>query len=117
MSNIQTLTIKTVETFPVQIKIKCPAAEGYFTGHAVARSKPEQAKILERIEDGEIEDDAAFVRELYKGFDGLGAEGEDAFKVVLEGPASSWLTPAVISAYYEQFGEARQKNARKSRRR
>ncbi len=113
---------KTVTTAPLKITIAIPPEnpqiKGYFTGHAKVRSKVENKALLDKYQDwqGEGDSDESLVRELYEGFDGLGDDkgneitGEAAFDAVLKGPLSAYLTPAVVQAYYEQYGEARQGN-------
>ena len=120
------LTIKKVETTPIKIAIAIPpenpTIKGSFVGHAKVRSKAENKALLERFQDHEGEGDAdeALVRELYDRFEGLGnesgaLEGDAAFNEVLRGPLSAYLTPAVVQAYYEQYGEARQGNSGRRR--
>lgn len=103
------------KTTAITIHIDCPRAKGSFKGLAMIRSKPENKALLERIDKGEFEDDSAIVRELYEGFEGLPCEAGEEFRTILEGPASAYLTPAVIQAYYEQYGEGRVKNSKPSR--
>jgi hypothetical protein len=124
MSNqVATFTTKKIDTAPLKITIAIPPEnpkiKGYFTGHAILRSKVENKELFDRIDAGEVEDEQ-LVRECYESFDGLGnaagyCEGEAAFVEILTGPNSAYLTPAVIQAYYEQYGEARQKNFKRSR--
>lgn len=119
MSNQKvTFKLKTVETVPLKISIVIgPTIQGSITGHAIVRSKPEIRNFFERVEAGEFKDnDKAMLQELYKGFDGLEneegvyCEGDMAFDEILTGKFSSYLTPAVIQAYYDHYGEARQGN-------
>lgn len=116
------IATKTVTTTPLKITIAIPpenpTIKGYFTGHARVRSKADNKALLEKFADwaGEGDADEALVRELYDSFSGLGDDagneltGEAAFDAVLRGPLSAYLTPAVVQAYYEQYGEARQGN-------
>ncbi len=121
-----TLKLAIVATAPIRIGISIPpenpTIKGHFIGHAKLRSKVENKELLEKFGDweGEGDADAALVRELYEGFEGLGDDtgelkGEAAFTAVLTGPLSSYLTPAVVQAYFEQYGEARRGNSGKRR--
>lgn len=107
-----TLTIKSVSTFDLRINIDCPLGKGHFTGRAKIRSKPENAVLFERISSGELENDEAVLRELYEGFSGLDCEAGKEFEYVLSGPASAYLAPAAIQAYFEQYGQAKAGNSR-----
>lgn len=109
------LALIVAETAALDINIDCPRAKGSFKGHAILRTKPENKTLLDRIDKGDFPDEAAIVRELYKGFDGLPCESGQEFEFILEGAASAYLTPAVIQAYYEQYGEGRVKNSKPSR--
>lgn len=115
MSNKSSFVFVDQRTTPITITIDCPRAKGSFKGLAIIRSKPENKALLERIDKGEFEDDAAIVKELYESFEGLPCDAGKEFECVLEGPASAYLTPAVIQAYYEQYGEGRVKNSKPSR--
>lgn len=122
-----TLSIKRIDTLPLRIDIAIPPEnpqiKGYFIGHAKVRGKAENKAVVDRALDGEQErePDEALVRELFERFDGLGDEngneltGEAAFAAVLTGPLSSYLTPAVVQAYFEQYGEARVGNSKRRR--
>lgn len=121
------IATKVVSTAPLKITIAIPpenpTIKGYFIGHAKLRSKAQNKDLLEKFQDyaGDGDNDEALVRELYDRFEGLGDEegndltGEAAFDAVLRGPLSAYLTPAVVQAYYEQYGEARQGNFGKRR--
>lgn len=119
-----TLSLKPVTTAPLMIEIAIPGGvRGHFIGHARVRSKADNKALLERYSDfqGEGDPDEGFVRDLYDSFIGLGDEngqeltGEAAFDAVLKGPLSAYLTPAVVQAYFEQYGEARTGNSGKRR--
>lgn len=121
-----TLKITAPETAPIRIAIAIPpenpTIKGHFIGRAKLRSKVANKELLERLQDfdGDGDADEALVRELYDGFDGLGDDsgeltGEAAFEAVLRGPLSAYLTPAVVQAYFEQYGEARRGNSGKRR--
>ncbi|HMN33910.1 MAG TPA: hypothetical protein PKE36_00645 [Chiayiivirga sp.] len=80
--------------------------------------RPQRKLALSDSDEGDA--DAAMVRELYDSFEGLGDDsgdlnGEAAFEAVLTGPLSAYLTPAVVGAYFEQYGDARLGNSRKRR--
>lgn len=121
------LTIpKKIDAAPLKIGIAIPPEnpqiKGAFTAYAKVRSKAENKAMLERFSnyEGEGDGDEALVRELFDRFEGLGnengpLEGDAAFAEVLSGSLSAYLVPAVIQAYYEQYGEARVGNSKRSR--
>lgn len=117
------LRVKRITTAALTIAIAIPPEnpeiKGSFTAHAVIRSKPENTKFFDEVNDGKY-DDEQIIRALFTGFDGIENEsgpctGEAAFEEVLRGDLSAWLTPAAIEAYYAQYGEARRKNSKRSR--
>jgi hypothetical protein len=108
------LQLKEATTFELSIKIDCPVASGSFTADAKVRTKPEFKALLDRVQADELTDEQV-VRELVTGFKGLPCEAGKEFEFVLTGPASAYLIPAVIQAYFEQFGEARTGNSKRSR--
>jgi hypothetical protein len=110
-----TLTIKPVATFDLRISIDCPLGKGFFTGKAKIRSKPENEALFERIKDGDVSGDEEVLRELYEGFTGLDCETGKEFDYLLTGPASAYLAPAAIQAYFEQYAQAKAGNSRPSR--
>lgn len=122
-----TLKLSLIKTAPLRIDIAIPpenpSIKGHFIGHAKVRTKAENKALLDQFQewDGEGDADSALVRELFEGFDGLGdangadLTGEAAFDAVLTGPLSSYLTPAVVQAYFDQYGEARRGNSGKRR--
>ncbi len=111
------LITNAITTFPLTVKIDCPAAKGDFIAHAKIKTKPENKALLDRIDAGDMADDADLVRELFDKFEGLPcAEGQE-FSYVLEGPLSAYLVPALIQSYYQQYGEARVGNSKPRSRR
>lgn len=112
--SVKTLTINDVKTHPLKIDINTSVAKGYFTGHAIVRPKDEVEGIRQAVMDGEYEDrEEELLRDMFESFDGFGEA--DGFEEILKGKASAYLTPAAISAYFEQFGEARKGNSKKRR--
>lgn len=114
-----TLSLKKITTFPLKIDLvippQNPTIKGYITVDCKARSRDENRELLDQGLD-----DAAFLREIAVNIRGLGnedgaIEGDDAFKEVTEGQLSMYLLPAIVGAYYEQFGEVRRKNSGPSR--
>jgi hypothetical protein len=119
-----TFLVKKVATVPLKISIAIPpekpTIQGTFIAHALVRTKEENKLLFERVELGELTEDADMIRELFTGFDGIGnengyCEGEAAFAEILTGANSAYLMPACIQAYYEQYGEAKQGNLRARR--
>lgn len=112
--SVSTIQITDVKTHPIRVDIKSPVATGYFTGHAKVRSKAAFETLRQAVVDGEYEGrDEEALREIYERFDGFG--DSDGFPELLDGPASAYLYPAAISAYFEHFGEARRGNSKRSR--
>lgn len=121
---MSTFKIIAKATAPIRIEIATPCgAKGHFIGHARIRSKAENKALLDRFQNWDESDgdaDESLIRELYQGFDGIGDEngeltGDAAFEAVLRGPLSAYLTPAVVAAYFEQYGDARVGNSGKRR--
>lgn len=111
------LVINSITSFPMTVRMDCPAVKGQFIANAKIKSKPENKAILDRIDSGELADDADLIRELFEGFEGLPVEADKAFDYVLNGPISAYLVPALIQAYYEQYGQARVGNSKQRSRR
>jgi hypothetical protein len=121
-----TLVMKKVKTAPLKIMMSATGVlNGYFTGHAKLRSKPEIKVLSDRMESEEFKDnDADFMHELFESFEGLPnssagdgseAKGDEAWDEVLIGPFSSFLSQAAVQAYFAQYGEARQGNSARRR--
>ena len=109
------LTVKSITSFDLTVKINCAAANGQFIGKAKIKTKPENKALFEKVEAGEIEDDAELIRDLFEGFEGLPCEKGQEFQYVTEGPISAYLVPALIQAYFQQYAEARQGNSKARR--
>ncbi len=91
------LILNQITTFPLTVKIDCPAAKGEFTAHAKIKTKPENKALLDRIEAGEMADDADLVRELFDGFEGLPCDaGQELWPF-----CSNQLQP-LVKLYYSQ---------------
>ena len=122
-----TLAVKAIQTAPLKITVAIPPEnpqiKGYFTGHAIIRSKAENKELLDKFVDydGTGDADEELLRAVYDKFTGLGneagepLEGDAAWEAVINGPLSAYLMPAAIQAYYEQYGEARRGNSGKRR--
>lgn len=82
---------------------------------ATIKARNAEAKAnRERAEAADYEGrDEELLRQMYDHFDGFG--DADGFAELLTGAASAYLYPAAISAYFEQFGEARRGNSGKRR--
>ena len=115
------LRIKKIPTGEIKISVAIPPDDpqvrGTFIGNAKIRNKAELKALQERIEREQM-DDEAIVRELYADFDKLEDEegrvltGEASIQEVVKGELSAFLVPAVVQAYYAQYGEARAGNSR-----
>jgi hypothetical protein len=66
--------------------------------------------------------DAEYIGEVLKSVEGLGDDegqpmiGDTALTAVTSGPWSTFLQAAILASYFEQFGDARVKNSKPSRR-
>ena len=109
------LVIKETKTFNLPINIDCAVAKGQFIGKAKVRTKPENKELFDRVENGEDVSDDAMIAELFEGFEGLPCPEGEEFKFITEGPASSYLVPACIQAYFGQYAEARMGNSKARR--
>lgn len=122
-----TLITKAISTAAIKIQVAIPpekpTVQGFFVGHAIIRSKPEQQALLDRVDNFEFETEEQILREMFTGFEGLGNEasgdnalvGEDAWTELLTGPLSGYLPNAAIQAYYAQYADARRKNSKRLR--
>lgn len=112
MSKSQDVTFiqKEVETFELKIELAIPPEKpqmrGYITVDAIPRTK-EEVRALSK-EDLSDED---YLRRIAVNIRGLEQTGDAAFVEVTTGKLSMWILPAIITAFFEQFGEARRKNA------
>lgn len=112
---------KKVETFSRKIDIAIPPENPMIRGHIdvdyFIRSKPEVKELSELgLSDEE------YLPRIAKDIRGLGGDkpedalaGEAAFTEVLAGPYSMYLVPAIVGAYFDQYGEARRGNSRARR--
>jgi hypothetical protein len=121
-----TLITKVIATAALTINIAIPpekpTIQGCFIGHAIIRSKPEQQKLLDRVDNNEFETEEQVLREMFTGFDGIGREGsdqalegEEAWTELLTGPLSAFLMSAAMQAYFATYGDARRKNSKRLR--
>lgn len=119
-----TLILKPISTLPMTVEIaippKRPVLQGSFVAHVKILSKPEFKELV----DEEL-DDVVFFDRVVDRIEGLAStadpsnalQGQAALDEVKSGPFSQYLMPAVIQAYFEQYGEARRKNLPRSQRR
>lgn len=122
-----TLITKAIQTAAIKIQVAIPpekpTIQGFITGHAIIRTRPEQQALLDKVDAGDYETEEQVLREMYTGFDGLGNEakgdealtGDEAWTELLTGPLSGYLPTAAIQAYYAQYGDARRKNSKRLR--
>lgn len=119
-----TLKITTISTEPMKIHLAIPPEKpiikGYITAHAKLRSKAEMKQFGEDIQDNVYDDDIAVLKEMYTGIDGLGTDtdnisGDAVWDFLLNDKVGSYIVPALIQAYFDQYNDARQKNSARSR--
>ncbi len=112
--SVSTITITEAKTHPIRVDVQTSVAKGYFTGHAKILTKAAFAELVEEVKDGGYEGrDEELLRLMYERFEGFG--DSDGFAELLTGHASAYLYPAAITAYFEQFGEARRGNSQRRR--
>lgn len=114
-----TCTLVKIETFPLTIHLaippQAPQIKGYITVDCAPRNREQNRELLDQNLS-----DAEFLKQIAVNIRGLGnkagpIEGDAAFEECINGEWSAWLLPAIVSAYYEQFGEGRRKNSGPSR--
>jgi hypothetical protein len=122
MSNQQvTLALKTIETFPLKVEIAIPPEKPIIQGTIVADCYIKNREEIKALNEEQLTDSEYFDR-IVHGVRGLGNDngaltGDDAMVEVKDGKYSMYLLPAVVGAYFEQYGEARRKNSKTSLRR
>ncbi|QHB72927.1 hypothetical protein [Stenotrophomonas sp. 364] len=117
------LRLKKTTTVAMPIKLRLPTEnpdsfnEGTITAHVKILTKDEM-KSLAEAETA----DAEYVDKLLVSVEGLGDEdgspinGDAALEQMRRGPWSTFLQAAFLQAYFEQYGDARVKNSKTSRR-
>ena len=112
---------KQVETFTRKIDIAIPPEKPVITGFIEVdyfiKSKPE----VKELSDLNLTDEEYLPR-IASNIRGLGGEkpedaitGDAAFVEVLTGKYSMYLVPAIVTDYFEQYGQARRGNSRTRR--
>lgn len=120
--NGPTFVMKSMDTFSMKVELAIPPENpimrGFLTVDAYVKSKAEFRELADKeLEDGEYFD--AIVHAVHGLGDANGnpIEGEDAIREVKEGKLSMYYLPAIVTAYFEQYGEARRKNSKRLPRR
>lgn len=114
------LSLKEQKTFPLRIEIAIPPERPTIKGHFEV-----DAKILTKDQLNELRErdltDIEYMTELVADIRGLAdsdgkpLEGQAAFDAVSKGLYSLYLTNAIVSTYFNQYGEANAKNWRPRR--
>ena len=117
-----TFRMKEIKTFPLKVELAIPpenpVMRGYITVDALIKSKGE----FKALAEAEL-DDTEYFKQIVTAVHGIGdvngnlLEGEAAMEEVQTGSLSMYYIPAIVSAYFDQYGEARRKNSRTSSRR
>lgn len=122
MSN-PTFKLKMIETFPLEIELSIPPENPVMRGKIVCDAIIQTKEQVKALGERELEDTEYFDN-IIKAVHGLGAydsdeplEGQAALDEVRNGRFSMYFLPAIIQAYFEQYGEARRKNSKSLRRR
>jgi hypothetical protein len=88
--------------------------------HDYVQNQEKYSHLHDRIASDSITADELLLRIIYQDFVGIASEGrslegEEAWKELLEGEFSSYLVPAAMGKYYEQYANQQKGNSRKSR--
>lgn len=113
-----TFTLKKVETFPLVVELDCPLGKGKFT----LDCKPKPREVIQALIDNGATVDALFDEVVAAvhgapGADGSELDGQSAKEFYTTGELANYSMPAFLSAYLEQFGDARRKNGQRLPRR
>lgn len=119
-----TFAIEEIDTFPLKVELCIPPTgpkrmQGVITANCRMFNKQELKALAE-----EGLEDAEYFERIVVSLDGMGRKGADgkaepvtgeaAIKEALEGKYNTYILPAIIGTYFEQFGEARRKNSKTS---
>lgn len=115
-------TLKEIDIFSLKVELAIPPEnpkmKGFLNVDFFVKTKDE---VKELGEEG-LDDSEYFSRLVSSvrglgGADGEALTGQAALDEVQQGKYSMWMVPAIIQAYFEQYGEARRKNSKGSSRR
>lgn len=112
---------KKVDTFSRRIELAIPPESPQITGHIMV-----DFKVLSKAEVSALSErglsDEEYLPQIVEAVHGLGhpetdeeLKGDAAMTEVLTGHYSMYLVPAIVSTYFEQFGEARRGNSKRRR--
>jgi hypothetical protein len=115
-------TLKEVTTFTLKVELAIPPEnprmKGFLSVEYFVMSKDDVKQLGEEgLEDAEYFAKLVSAVHGLAGVDGQPLIGIAALDEVRAGKYSMWLVPAIIQAYFEQYGEARRKNSKGSSRR
>lgn len=122
MSNAPTFLLKEIITFPMTVHLAIPPEDPTMKGSIIVDVAVKSRSEVKEMSEKNVPDEE-FFRDIVKGVRGLGdvngnlLNPEDGVKEVLTGRFSMYMVPAIIKQYYEQYGEARQKNSEKPQKR
>lgn len=124
---VPTLMTKSVISTPFKISLELPTRDGmikgFVTAYAWVKSRAEHRDLANRVASGDFaDDDIAMLKEMYESIEGLGKDGkpvedEDVWDFLEHDPLGSFIAPALITGYFEQFNKARVGNSGASSRR
>jgi len=122
-----TLMAKSITSTPMKISLELPTrngvVKGYVTAYAWVKSRAEHRELSNRVASGEfVDNDIDMLKEMYESIEGLGkddkpVEGEDVWDFLENDPLGSFIAPALVTGYFEQFNKARVGNSVASSRR
>lgn len=118
-----TFILKAIDTFELIVNLSIPPEKPIMKGFLTVDAKVMSKNEVKDLVEAELPDTEYFDK-IVKGVRGMqSAEGvvldaeTDAIEEVKNGRMSQWLMPAIVQAYFEQYGEARRKNLNRSRNR
>lgn len=105
---------------PVELRIPTDQPNVFATGTIQCQVKILAREEIKAIQDNPVEDEE-YLRKILVSVAGLGdadgkaIEGDAALEEVFNGSFFAFLQPAIIGAYFDQFGRAHVKNSKPSR--
>ena len=115
------LQIKNVETNPLTVEVKRPPQKPVIERCIIAVCKILNRDEFNALNDEQLKDDIYFdkVVDAVEGLideDGKALTGDAAIDYCKNGRYGLYILTAILTVYFEQYSEARQKNSRSQRR-
>lgn len=115
-----TFVLKKIDTFPLRVELAIPPENPVMKGHLTIDCKVKTKGEVRDLQERGLTDSEYFA-EVATAVHGLGTDAGDALEGAAamaeftEGRYSMYLLQAFITAYFEQYGEARRKNGQRLR--